>query len=216
MIKHGINQKNFCERLGAIPLAKPFLGREYLTWLWYVTETTDQPVQLGGDSRGGRPWTTGLWVDDRILLQSWDLKGHENLLRGGDPSQSMEAAASLCSGKVVRELRLGMNVSGVGDYACTLRADTLTPTGLRLPDDSSGDGAPGKGADETRGLQNGDEAWLNARLGYCDIFLDITDSLFSWFIRERCSATWEETGLRSLQSWITDRRTAGTARGLIN
>ena len=200
MEKSDLTHKNFCERLSTLPLAKPFLGREYLTWLWFISESQGKGLSLG-EGNSGKPWSVDVWVDDRILLQSWDQRGHENLLRGGDPSHSQEAAASLSSGKVVRELKLGLHVHGVGDYTCTLKADTLTPSGLRLPTEN-GDNA----GDSEEMEEIGAEAWLSARLLYCDIFLEIHDALFAWFIHERSQPDWESKGLSKMKQWITDRQ----------
>ncbi|MCB9228805.1 MAG: hypothetical protein H6618_04260 [Deltaproteobacteria bacterium] len=193
-----IDQKKFCEKLGSLSLAKSFLGREYLTWLWWLAETRGHALEISS-SESEQTWLVDLWIDDRILLQSWDLRGHENLLRGGDPSHSPEAAASLCDGKVVREIRLGLRVAAVGDYSCTLKSTTLSPSGLRLPCDHPG-AAEQEGMDESA-----TDAIISARLQYCDIFLEITDALFAWFMKERSADDWEERGLSQIRSWIAGR-----------
>jgi len=203
------SQKDFCERLTTLPLAKPFLGREYLTWLWYTAETNGEGLSIE-DPAGSKPWTVDLWVDDRILLQSWDMPGHENLLRGGDPSHSQEASASLATGKVVREMRVGMHVRGVGDFTCTLNADSLSPRSLRLPTDQ------GEGDDAGSIEEFGPEAWVSSRLLYLEIFLGVTDSLFARFMSERNNKDWEQDGLTRLRQWISERQTGESSKKLLH
>ena len=44
--------------------SKSFLGREFLTWLWYLAETMQERLRL---EVSGRTLEIDLWVDDRLV-----------------------------------------------------------------------------------------------------------------------------------------------------
>ncbi|MCH7814501.1 MAG: hypothetical protein IID40_10840, partial [Planctomycetes bacterium] len=45
-----------------------FLGREFLTWLWYETETGDGTVALAADGRGARAQSAGVLIERMMQL----------------------------------------------------------------------------------------------------------------------------------------------------
>src|SRR5262249_10437759 len=104
------------EHLTNLSKAKGFLGREFLTWLWYMAETYEDHLTTSGPS--GEEIAFDIWVDDRLVLEATggSASSHENVMKGGDPSQSYEAAAALGTGKTVKELKLGINAKGYGEF----------------------------------------------------------------------------------------------------
>ena len=57
------------EQLTTLSKAKGFLGREFLTWLWYVAETSKETLtfEVPGREDG---LELDIWVDDRIVLEA--------------------------------------------------------------------------------------------------------------------------------------------------
>lgn len=180
------------DHLATISKAKGFLGREFLTWLWYTAESTRESLTL---KALGRTFELDLWIDDRVVLESGGGVAQQNAMKGGDPSQSREAAAALATGKTVRELKVGLNVKGLGEFTSVLHADDLTPRGLRLPAPNQ-DGTPAAA----------DELPIATRLRHMEVFLAILDGLFARFLEVRTAEDWEKTGLPEIRAWIKKRQ----------
>jgi len=191
------------EQLTSLSKAKAFLGREFLTWLWYSVESTDGAlsVQLQGEKV---PVEFDLWIDDRIALENSNGLAHQSVIKGGDPSQSREAAVSLATGKTVRELKLGMNVAGIGEFSAVLNCDDLNPRSLKLP--APGNQEPARtGSADQRQAPSG-AVPLTHRLQMISTFVGILDELFAKFLAVRVAEDWESKGLLSMRDWIKARQ----------
>jgi hypothetical protein len=178
------------DHLATISKAKGFLGREFLTWLWYTAETSREAMRL---TAAGQAYEFDLWIDDKVVLESGGGVAQQHAMKGGDPSQSREASAALATGKTVRELKIGLNDKGLGEFTASLNADDLSPRGLKLPNPESGT-APS------------DELPLATRLRRMDTFLALLDGLFARFLEERTSDAWEKDGLTAIRAWIKKRQ----------
>lgn len=188
------------DHLTTISKAKGFLGREFLTWLWYTAETSRESLTVKAD---GKVTSFDLWVDDRVVLESGGGVSQQNVMKGGDPSQSREAAAALVTGKTVRELKVGLNVKDVGEFTAILHADELSPRSLKLPTIEGATGGP-----------SGDDMPITTRLRQMDIFLHLLDGLFQQFLDARTSEDWEKGGLNDIRQWIKQRQKAGDSATL--
>jgi recombination associated protein RdgC len=193
-------------QLRTLASAKAFLGREFLTWLWYTAETTTERLKVPGPAgepgaKKAKDLELDLWVDDRLALAS---EAHRNVMKGGDASHSREAAAFLATGKTVRELKLGLNIKDVGEFTAVLNADDLNPRALKLPAPGKDDGAP----------KNADTLPLVHRLKLMAVFCAALDGLFAHFLAERCAPEWEEGGLAAMRGWIKKRQKAGESATL--
>ena len=122
----------YLDRLLTVCKSKTFLGREFLTWLWFQAEANETPFEITAPS--GEKTSFDLWIDDRVILESSGSKAHVHTLKGGDPSQSLEAAAALKSGKTVSEVKIGISVEGYGEFTCVLNYQDLSPRSIQLPD----------------------------------------------------------------------------------
>ncbi len=173
----------------SIAKAKGFLGREFLTWLWYVAETTKERLIINS-------YDIDLWVDDRISLEGTAAMSHQHLMKGGDPSHSREAATALSTGKTVRELKLGCRIKGIGEFTTVLHCDDLSPRSLTLPSPDSDQNA------ETAK----DTLPISKRLEAMASFLAVLDGLFSLFMEKRTAPTWEDSDLTHVREWIKKRQ----------
>jgi hypothetical protein len=182
------------DQLTSLSKVKGFLGREFLTWLWFTAETTKERLRLAG-AKGQGELEVDLWIDDRIVLDGASGHAHQNVMKGGTPSHSREAAASLATGKTVREMKLGVGVKNAGEYSAILHCDDLNRRSLRLP------GLDGEAAKA--------EVPLAARLKAIELFLAVLDGLFARFLAERSASDWDKTGLQEMRSWIRTRQGAG-------
>lgn len=159
------------------------LGREFLLWLWAMTELHRGAFELANldDAR------VGLMVDDEIVLCDDEEDGGTDILRAGDPAVSDEAAVALRTGKKPRQLRLSL-VRDQQEWRFTLD-ERLQFRSVRLPDTESDHPADIFG-DQMDGVR----------------FLDtVVDALFTRFVEVRLSDDWK-TEVQRLGQWITEKQ----------
>jgi hypothetical protein len=188
-----MNQQDLTELRNLIA-AKGFLGREFLTWLWFTSETGVQPIALSG-IRPKDKLQCEIWIEDRIKLQSMSAVHHENSLKGGDPSQSPEAAVALSEGKLPKELKIGIHIENYGDFITTINAKDLDPRSLHLPK-----------LEDTENGPSTEDGLVNLRLQQLDAFFRAFDGLFLRFLQERTDPSWEQNGHREMKLWIKTRK----------
>ena len=76
-----------------------FLGREFLTWLWYRSELSEGLFQRDGE-------TFEVWFDAKLVLESLGDIKEQSAIKSENPTETEEARASLQTGKQVREAQL--------------------------------------------------------------------------------------------------------------
>ncbi len=168
--------------------AKTFLAGDFLLWIWYYSESKNNPTTL--DLPQGQSLVK-LWVEDRLVLESHDNKGQVHTFKGGEPSRSLEAEFSLKSGKLVKELRLGMHIDPFGDFISLLSAKDLSPKSIYLPSVKS-EGAPAS-------------VGLAYRLQMSDLYIAALDAFFLKFLEVRADEKWREEELPAIREWIKSR-----------
>lgn len=181
------------EKLGQISRTKSFLGREFLTWLWYFIDSNSENTLEIKNTLKNPPLHVTLWVDDKIVLDSNSGSGHQHVMRGGDPSQSPEASVALATGKTVRELKLGVNIHGVGDFSTNLNASDLNPRSIQLPGDDN------LGEEEASFLP------AHQRIKQISLLMNVVDFLFKTFIDQRISEKWLDDSQTEIKEWIVNR-----------
>lgn len=113
--------------MGAIELIqqKAFIGREFLTWLWFRSET-DPVVDLSGSR------SVEVEILGPLLLEANFGDARSSGLKGESAGLSAEAGTALREGKKLRRARLKFNVEGV-EWIASLDGETLAVTGLAVP-----------------------------------------------------------------------------------
>ncbi|CAO0821801.1 DUF4388 domain-containing protein [Desulfarculales bacterium] len=164
--------------------AKVFLGQEFLTWLWYVSEEQGS-VQLP-DGR-----LVDVLLGERLVLSpAQGQEGTRVTVKGREASLA-EARQALKRGKFVESLRLGLMIDGK-EYWLTLEAAELGLKALKLPPT-----APGGAAPEGRVLE---------RVSLVDAALRGLEGLLVVFLTQRLA---DERGGQlwiALKSWAAGRR----------
>ncbi len=184
------------EQLSNVVRAKAFLGREFLTWLWYCAETRDGSLKVSAKGRQD-DLEIDFWIGDRMSLESSSGLTLDHTIKGGDPSQCREARLALASGKSVRELKLVMAVHGYGEFSTMLSSDELNPRSLKLPQLEDGSEAA-----------KGDTMPILVRLKQTEAFLGALDGLFAKFLAVRTGDDWEDGELKRMRDWIRTRAEA--------
>lgn len=113
--------------MGAIELIqqKAFVGKEFLTWLWFLSET-DPVIDLSGNR------AVEIEILGPLLLDANFGDARSTALKGESAGLSAEAGTSLREGKKLRRARIKLNVEGV-EWTASLDGETMGVTGLSVP-----------------------------------------------------------------------------------
>ena len=106
----------------------PYLGEEFLTWLWFTLETEGGDFEFGDDLR------IGLSFDDFLAFAPGSTDETEHTLRKGLPTRSVEARAALRNGRRLSRARLVV-AEGEQQWSLVLEGATLDLRSVRLPGD---------------------------------------------------------------------------------
>src|SRR2546425_237240 len=112
---------------------KSFLGRDFLTWLWFRCEVEGGEFDLGTTPEE----QVALVVEDALALVAAAPSDDDDQtvmsLRKGKPTLRPEAASALGAGMTLRKARL-YAARGQREWHFTLDGDTLDVSSLKTPD----------------------------------------------------------------------------------
>ncbi len=160
-----------------------FLGREFLTWLWFILER-DPKMVADID-----PQIHGIEIGNRMVLENRGPAGLETITIKGDDPGLEEGLTALKKGALVSEMSVSFS-SGDQQWRMTLKGESLFMTGLKVPD---------TGPVETE--QDLDGALLEKTF-LVERAVQLMDALFSRFIRIRISSRWQSETVSSIRKWI--------------
>lgn len=166
---------------------KAFWGHEFLTWLWFRSETSGDEIKITGFNG------VNLWIEEHLVLEGPDSGSRENTLKEGDVASSFEAAAALLVGKKVKRARFGMS-QDENQWSFTLDGGTLDFKSVKIPHVE----AEEEDADAT-------EAIVFLRMGMVRRMIDVIDALLGDFARIRVSPDWEKSEVPSIKKWIEEK-----------
>lgn len=152
-----------------------FLGREFLTWLWFRSDT-----------REGRFTTSAgdieLWFDQRLKLESE--ASEASTIQAETPTATQEARVSALTGKSVTQAKIRI-VAGQKQWTFTIR-QSLALSGVKIP-----------GL-----LSREDDDQFFERLFLIEEIESLVRELYDEFIRIRVNdATWSDE-LAEIRRWI--------------
>lgn len=163
------------------PQPKDFLGNEFLLWLWHEA-----------DHRSGTIHTESaddvtIYLDRLLDVDCAYGQSGRDLLRGDAPSRTLEARDALRSGKLPRKAGLVIDAFRQ-QYTLTLNAESLSLSGLKLPDVEE--------ADTPRVL-------FEERIALLRDLGKTVDALFETFLKIRASSSWEGY-VSAVRKWIIE------------
>ncbi|RME75560.1 MAG: hypothetical protein D6776_02915 [Planctomycetota bacterium] len=155
-----------------------FLGREFLTWLWFRCEVDGGlfPLEQG---------ELGVVLGDYVKLVAPGDEHGEHTVRRESPHRSRAARAALRAGRQVAAVRLEMAL-GEQSFSATIDADGFAVRSAKLP--------PVEGADERERSQE--------RMERVEELDDLLDALFARFLSVRLSPAWEAEERPAIEAWI--------------
>lgn len=163
-----------------------FLGREFLVWLWFKSETVPEGlISLPGQE------PVMVTVGERMVLETGDGNYRETLVLQGSRSDLQEARLGLRQGKLPEEIHLKL-ARGREEWHLNLKAMTLEVKGLRRQSGAV--------------LPDGDdpEAHFFDQMYQVEAVSDLLDGLFRLFLDRRLSPAWEQEELPRLRDWLLE------------
>jgi len=161
-----------------------FLGREFLTWLWFKSEERNGRIAIPGKEE------VEVHFLRRIVLESGAGEYSETVVCQGLHADLREGKAALREGKRVRESRIELKRDNQ-DWEFTFKADPFQFQSMRLPTSA---GEDEEGADR--------EGRILERIYTIEGATKTMDELFEFFLRRRLSAEWTSEEIPKLKKWL--------------
>ncbi len=165
---------------------KAFLGREFLTWLWFKSEQTGGRIEITTDK------TVQVIFLDRMTLDLSDADSPQSVTIRGEHSALREGIAALREGKKIEEARISIS-AGQDDFTLVLKSTWFAFGSFRTP---------AVLPSEEEDPDEGPESRILEKVGLMEEGVEIIDALFAHFLKVRISEAWEARELPSLRNWI--------------
>ena len=160
---------------------KSFLGKEFLTWLWFRAER-DGRVEI----HKAKPVT--IEILGPILLDAQYGDARVSTLKGDSPATSPEARTALLEGKKLKKAKLKWTREDV-EWVFTLDGENFNLSGLAVPN-------PGKLPFEDL---------MNLRVGMALEFEQVLQQLLEAFMELRMDAGPWKDELRAIHEWVQNK-----------
>lgn len=178
--------------------SRRFLGREFLTWLWFESDL------FGGELSTAAVGLLEVTFERQITLVGGPKGDEESKLKGVNPSATSEAREALRQGKLPTVARARIR-KDERDFAFVFTADTLALSALKLPDLIK---------------ETGDEPFFD-RVALIEEIESALGALYADFLRLRADEVWADVVLPAMMRWVRDepepaleRYSAARARAL--
>ena len=176
---------SFSPEMADVPMDH-FPGREFLTWLWFKSDSENGTVGLeSGQSLS-------------VLFEGPLSFAHEGngafltVLKKGTPVHSAEAKTCLLSGKKLVSARITFALDDVRVWSFNLAADRFVVRSLRLPKSDGFLDAPSR---------------FQERMVFLDEWREIFLDLYRLYLSVRTNPRRWTPDLRSIRDWVTARPT---------
>ena len=163
-----------------------FLGREFLVWLWFKSETREGRFSLG------EAGSAELWFDGRVVLQPDENDREEKVICLGETSRSREARFALAEYKTVTEAKVKLRI-GDSEWSFILDSTWMNFKSFKTPK-------------VLQDVEQDPDGLFYEKFSLIQQALSAMDALFTSFITLRLSTDWEERELPALLKWIKEGR----------
>jgi len=161
-----------------------FLGFEFLTWLWFLTEKTGGSIDLSEQAN------VLLVPGDKIVMELVDSSKPERVTIFGEDADLEEARISLNKRMLVREMNFRLKIND-NEWGFGLNGENLTFSSFKTP--------------KTGKIEKKDdfEGAILEKIFLYEECVNVVDTLFRRFIKQRISDEWTTKQIPSLKKWIT-------------
>ncbi len=159
-----------------------FLGREFLTWLWFRSDTREGVFDLGETG------TVEIFFEGNLTLEPDGEERGDMVKCAGAGTHLDEARFALTRGKKVTRASLRL-FKGDDEWSFSLDAAWLDISSLKLP----------------KGMQDAGEdpdGLFYERMFLIEQPIAVVNMLFAEFIRLRVSPKWYQDEMPALEKWI--------------
>ncbi len=163
------------------------LGREFLTWLWYRSETASGMFRISGSESGDDAFFVTL--EQRLTVTGGEGDHKETASVSGSFSPLLEARAGLSAGKQVNRALIRF-ARGELDWQMTLNAESLRINALKTPPQ----GKPEEGDDP--------DAFFLEKMYLIEQALELFDETYKQFLKVRLSPKDWSQEVKNIQAWI--------------
>lgn len=161
------------------------LGQEFLTWLWYASETRSN---LFKDPEGR---DFALFLTQRVQVQGGEGENLETATVSGPLSELREARLGLTTGKKVHRALVRLEMDGEA-WQAVLKAEDFSVNSLKTPVVSSDN------------EDDDPDALFLEKMYLVERFLGCMDSVYAEFAELRSSTAWEGE-LRKFRAWLKEQ-----------
>jgi recombination associated protein RdgC len=165
---------------------KAFLGREFLTWLWFKSDREGGRIDIPG-----KQMVEVLFLN-RMTLDLSEVETPQTVIIKGEQSELREGLAALKEGKKIEEARISVRASE-NDFTMTLKGTWFSFGSFRTPAI-----LPSSETDADEGPEG---AFLE-KVALIEEGMEIVDLLFGYFLKLRISDQWESTELPAIRRWV--------------
>ena len=158
--------------------SKHAIGRDFLTWLYYQSDSRAGRIEAGGE-------LFELWVDRKVVLEDDSLEPPSCVSFTGDTFTSDDLKAAIRSGKKIREARFRLEKLE-NTWCFTLRADRLEVASLKI---------------DLPGADDIDERF-HGRIIAISALNDFLDTCYAVFLDTVLSKKWKSGGNKEFQTWL--------------
>jgi len=170
---------------------RSFFGREFLTWLWYMSDAGTSTYQVGRDS-------LSVAISGVMRLDCDFRMTGSDMIRCDAPARAPESRAAIAIGK--QPVKAGLILGGrAGDYSLILDGPAFNVSGLRLPESENAD---------RRGR-------LEERFTQVTEVAGMLDTLFGLFLGGRASLD-RPKDAAAMKSWASGGQSKTTKRSTGN
>ena len=161
-----------------------FLGREFLTWLWFKSEERGGAVMIPGTG------DVEVIFARRLILESGEGEYSESVICQGLHADLKEGKAAIREGKKIKEARIMLG-AGTDQWELTLKADHCQFQSVKLP--------AGMAMNEE---EEEKEGRILERIYLTERVLKTVDHLFAAFIAKRLSGQWSAEEIPRMKKWV--------------
>lgn len=158
------------------------LGQEFLTWLWYRSESRNGSFE----TEDGRNF--GVFMEQRIAVQGGEGESLETATVSGSMSQLREARLGLSTGKKVSRALIRIE-RDADSWLLTLKAEDFALNSLKTP------------VIKKDGEDDDPDARFLEKMYLIDTCLGFLDEVYRQFLAVRLSPRWNDE-VRDLRVWM--------------
>jgi len=176
-----MEQESLISEVKFLQTNRKFLGREFLTWLWF--KSASQNHQITVTHYGSFQF----YIDDKLIFAGSNSSVKESAFKGGAPAYAEEALSAFFSGKMIQEAKFVLQNKDY-QWMFLVNADDLALRSVKLP---------ALGADNVQSQHA-------QRIKLLHMLFDIFQSLYQDYLKLRMSDTIQEE-LSLFKAWVQEQ-----------